>query len=169
MQTVDRRWTVATWLVAGAGGRHDAIVQALEPLRADIVCLQVIGEDDAQQLAAALGLQHAWELSHYPRSRLIPGSAVGLAVLAPHAISASQAVVCNGHSSTWSAQRRITQFAAVNRADHSGYLVAQTVGPSQLSAPPAGGMARIDVHPEQAGVNASLAIVLPGAATAVEQ
>jgi hypothetical protein len=167
-ETVVRRWTVATWLVAGVRNEAETIARALEPLPADAIALQSIGHDEAATVAAALGMSLAWELSHYPRSRLLPGSALGLAVLSPHTIAASHGIVSNDHPSTWSTKRRIAQFAAVERSDHTGYAIAHTVGPSNVAQPPTGSMPLVVAVPEQVVANASRAIIVPDAATVVD-
>ncbi len=166
METVLRRWTIATWLVARGGDHLEAIANTLEPLRADAVALQSIGERDASTIAAAIGCNVAWELSHHPRSRLFPGSAIGLAVISPHTITQSASTVINDHPSTWSTKRRVVQVAQVDRHDATVYAISHQVGPArtfvgQSSAP------HVAITPEQVGVDSSRAIALPDDATLV--
>ena len=165
-ETVRRRWTVATWLL---GGVHDfeAVVHALEPLGADAIALQSVHERDADTVAAALGMQMAWEVSHYPRSRVFIGSSVGLAILTPHQVSASHATVTSAASSLWSTSRRIAQFCTVERQDHIGYTIVHAVGPTHGLVSGAGGFPVVHVIPEQVGVDAGRAIELPAEARSV--
>lgn len=143
------------------------VADVLATVEADAFALQSLREDDAERLAERLGVACAWELSYYPRSRLLPGSGVGLAVLSSHAIGDSVSVVTNNHSSTWSKDRRIAHFAAVDRADHSGYTIGHAVGspdPESMGRPPS---PLVWFRPEQVGVEATRAVDLPEPATGV--
>ena len=167
IDTVPRRWTLATWLVAGHGGQIDTIDRAITDIGADAVLLQSIRQSDVGRLAAGLGVDHVWALSHYPRSRLIRGSGVGLAVLSPHRIVEAFDVVVGEHRSSWSKARRIAQTATVVRDDHSGYqfghaVAADTVFGSQPNAAPA-----VHVHPARIDSDPALAVELPDAASVV--
>lgn len=165
-ETVSRRWTIATWLVAGVDA--DAIARALLPLGADAVALQSLREADAERIATRLGVEHAWERSFHPRSRLLPGSAIGLAVLSPHSIDDSVSVVTNNHTSLWSKHRRIAQFAVVNRGDASGYTVGHAVGspdPESMGPPPA---PLVWFRPQQVGIDDDRAVEVPDDATIVD-
>ena len=162
-----RRWTIATWLVGSAAGETEAVVRALESVGADAIALQSLGERDLEQIAAALGFTHAWELSHYPRSRLFPGSGVGLAVITPHRVTGSHASVSNEHRSTWSPKRRIEHVAVVERPDHSAYAIAHSVGPTVEVASPSGPVPTVIIRPEQVGVDPGRAVELPEHATPV--
>lgn len=153
-----------TWLVAGHRG-SEALATALDGLGADAIAVQSICEDDAGDVAAALGLHRAWARSHYPRSRLL-GGAVGLAVLSPHRITSSTDVVVSEHSSTWSSKRRIAQIATIERADHSGYRVSHTVAPTRVVAP-VGGAPVVTILPAQVGVDDARAVELPESATRI--
>lgn len=166
METVTRRWTVVTWLVADLDA-DEHVVPALAPLAADAIALQSIRERDATAVAEALGMHVAWERSHYPASRLLPGTALGLAVVSPHAIRASHGLVCNDHPSLWSTERRIAQYVTLERGDHTTYAVGHAVGPSKVGEPPTGSIPVVRAVPEQVGVDARRAIVLPEAATFV--
>lgn len=161
METVPRRWTIATWLVPHAGDDTEAIVRALDASAADAIALQSVRERSLVEIGAALGMHHSWELSHHPRSRLLPGSAVGLAVLSPHHVTDSHSTVTNEHRSTWSTKRRIVQTALVERADHSASAIRHALGPVRSDHAPHGGMPMVRIRPEQVGVDASRAVELP--------
>lgn len=163
-ETVQRRWTVASWLLAGVDD-VEAVTHALEALSADAIALQSVHERDADTVAAALGMQMAWEVSHYPRSRLLLGSAVGLAVLSPHRITSSHSTVINDHRSLWSGKRRIAQLALVERHDQTGYTFVHALGTIAPTVPTTGFPA---VRMVPVGVDeAAAAIVLPAEATTV--
>ncbi|TDT15828.1 hypothetical protein BDK89_1407 [Ilumatobacter fluminis] len=164
-ETVQRRWTVATWLLAGVDD-FETVAHALEPLSADAIALQSVHERDADTVAAALGMQMAWEVSHYPRSRVFIGSSVGLAVLTPHRVSASHATVTSAKSSLWSTSRRIAQFCTVERHDHTAYTLVHAVGPTHGAMADAGGFPLVRMVPEQVGVDETRAIELPPEASA---
>jgi hypothetical protein len=135
--TVARTWTIGTWLVTRLP--VDAVADALVRIDADVIALQSVRRDVVERLADGLAVRHAWEISHYPRSRLLPGSAVGLAVLTRHSIGDSVSFVTNNHSSTWSRRRRIAHLAVIDRADHSGYTIGHAVGspdPESRGTPP---------------------------------
>jgi hypothetical protein len=167
MATVNRRWTIATWLVAGAKPPPDGAVAALAHVDADAIALQSVGKRDVDEVAAALGMHCTWACSHYPRTRLFPGSAVGLAVLTPHRISFSDRHVVTGGRSAWSRSRRIAQNATVERSDHSAYTIShaaeRVVGP----ATPSGAAPSIIIRPPQVGVDDKRAIELPTGASMV--
>lgn len=167
-ETVVRRWTVATWLVAGLADRLEVITQAVEAADVDALALQSLRRSDAEAIGAALGMNVAWELSHHPVTRLFPGSGVGLAVLTPHTITASHAVVTNEHRSTWSNKRRIAQFAVVERHDQTAYAIGHAVGPARGIATPTGSYPLVAMTPEQVGVDSSRAVTLPDGATLVQ-
>ena len=165
-ETVSPRWTIVTWLVAGIDA--GAIGRALQPLGADAIALQSLHEADAEQVADDLGVERAWERSFHPRSRLLAGSALGLAVLSPHSIGDSVSVVTNNHSSIWSRHRRIAQFAVVHRDDHSGYTIGHAVGspdPESMGPPPA---PLVWCRPQQVGIDADRAVEVPDDATVVD-
>jgi hypothetical protein len=169
-ETVVRRWTVATWLVAGLSDRLETVTQAIEATDVDAVdalALQSLRRRDAELIGAALGMQVAWELSHHPVTRLFPGSGVGLAVLTPHTIAASHQVVTNEHRSTWSSKRRIAQFAVVERHDQTVYAIGHAVGPTRGVSSPAGSFPLVAMAPEQVGIDPSRAVSLPDGATLV--
>lgn len=164
-ETVSRRWTIASWMVATADA--DAVGRALDRIDADAIALQSLTEDDAERIAGRLGIGCAWVLSFYPTSRLFPGSARGLAVLSPHSIADSVSFVTNNHSSTWSRQRRVAQFAVVRRSDHSGYTIGHAVGspdPESMERPPA---PLVWFRPEQIGIDAGRAVEVPDRANIV--
>jgi len=107
-------------------------------------------------------------MSFYPRSRLVPGSALGLAILSCHTIGDSVSFVTNNHSSTWSRQRRIAHFGVVRRPDHSGYTIGHAVGspdPESMGRPPA---PLVWFRPQQVGVDVASAVDLPEQATLVD-
>ena len=158
--TVQRRWCLATWLLSGVDD-FEAVTHALDPLSADAIALQSVHERDADTVAAALGMQLAWEVSHYRRSRIVPGSSVGLAVLTPHRVTASRATVTSATSSLWSTGRRIAQLCTVERHDHTGYTVVHAVGPTHGAVLDPGRLPVIRVTPEQVGIAPERAIELP--------
>ncbi|MDW3212558.1 MAG: hypothetical protein R8G01_01060 [Ilumatobacteraceae bacterium] len=163
LETVPRTWTIASWLVPHADA--GVVGDALAALDADAIALQSITEDDVERLADRLRVRHAWELSYYPTSRLLPGSGVGLAVLTRHAVGDSASVVANNHSSTWSRHRRIAHFVVVERSDHSGYTIGHAVGvpdPESMGAPPA---PLVWFRPEQVGIDDARSVDLPAGAT----
>lgn len=165
METVPRTWSIASWLVPHLD--VGVIGDSIAGLDVDAVALQSITNDDVERLADRLGVRHAWELSHHPTSRLLPGSGVGLAVLTRHAIGDSASVVTNNHSSTWSRQRRIAHFAVVERSDHSGYTIGHAVGapdPESMGAPPA---PLVWFRPEQIGIDDARSVDLPADATVI--
>jgi len=165
-ETVTRTWTIASWLVAAIDTA--AVGRALDGVHVDALALQSLREDEAARIADELGLACAWELSYYPRSRLFPGSAIGLAMLTPHTISDSASFITNDHTSTWSKHRRIAQLAVVERSDHSGYAIGHAVGspdPESMGRPPA---PFVWFRPEQVGIDPSRAVVVPDGASVVE-
>jgi hypothetical protein len=169
IQTVSRRWTIATWLVAGHGGQIETIDHAIEDLSCDAMLLQSIRESDVQPLAAGLGFHHVWALSHYRRSRLIRGSGVGLAVMTPHRIVDSFDVVVGDHRSTWSTDRRIAQTVSIERTDHSSYQFSHAVVPVTVFASQPNGAPAISVHPARIDSDPAGAIELPEQATVVSR
>ena len=160
IETVLRRWTVATWLLAGVDD-FESVAHALEPLAADAIALQSLHERDADTIAAALGMQMAWEVSHYPRSRILVGTSVGLAVLTPHRVSASHATVTSSTSTLWSTKRRIAQCCTVERHDHTAYMIVHAVGPTHGVTTDGGGFPLVRMVPEQVGIDETRAIELP--------
>lgn len=169
IQTVSRIWKIATWLVAGHAGQIETIDHAIEDLSCDAVLLQSIRESDVQQLAAGLGFHHVWALSHYPRSRLIRGSGVGLAVMTPHRIIESFDVVIGEHASTWSKDRRIAQTVSVERSDHSSYQFSHAVAPVTVFTSQPNGAPAISVHPARIDSDPEQAIELPERAAVVSR
>jgi hypothetical protein len=166
-ETVVRRWTVATWLVAGLSDQLGTVTHAVEAAEVDAVALQSLRRRDAESIAAALGMHVAWELSHHPVTRLFPGSGVGLAVMTPHTIAASHEVPIGEHRSTWSSKRRIAQFAVVERHDQTVYTIGHAVGPTGGVSSPAGSFPLVAMTPEQVGVDPNRAVSLPDGATLV--
>lgn len=165
METTLRAWTVVSWLLPH--DRDDEVAAALAGTEADALALQSLRRGTADRLAEDLGLTSTWELSFHPRSRLLPGSGLGLAVLTPHSIADSVSVVTNNHSSLWSKERRIAQFAVVNRSDHSGYTIGHAAGspdPETLGPPPA---PLVWFRPPQVGVDDRRALALPDGAELV--
>lgn len=163
METVTRTWTIGSWLVPHVDIR--IVGDTLASIEADAIALQSIRKDDIEKLADRLAIRHAWELSHHPVSRLLPGSGVGLAVLTRHSIGDSASVVTNNHSSTWSKHRRIAQFAVVDRADHSGYTIGHAVGspdPESRGLPPS---PLVWFRPAQVGIDDDRAVDVPEQAT----
>lgn len=165
-ETVTRRWTVATWLVAGAGDHLDAVANALRSVRADAVALQSIRRDDADAVARALEQRVEWELSHYPNTPLFQRSGVGLCVISPHRLADSR-VVPTERRSRWSRRRRIVQSVTVLRSDHSEYRIVHRVGPVGVLGGEDDAGNSITITPEQVGVDAVRAIGIPDAATLV--
>lgn len=167
IKTVLRRWTLATWLVAGTDGDVGAVDRALERVAADVVLLQSIRRIDAQQLAAGLGFHHVWAQSHSPRSRLLRGSTVGLAVLTPHRIGDTFDVVVSEQRSKWSKQRRIAQTATVIRPDHSSYAFGHSVAPISVFRSQPGDPPPVRVHPARIDSDPRQAVELPDGASLV--
>lgn len=165
METVLRTWTVVSWLLPH--DRDADVAAALTGIDADAFALQSLSRDSTDGLADRLEVNSAWELSFHPRSRLLPGGGIGLAVLTRHSIADSVSVVSNNHSSTWSKHRRIAHFAVVTRRDHSGYTIGHAAGspdPETLGHPPA---PLVWFRPPQIGVDDDRAIALPDGATLV--
>ena len=167
-ETIQRRWTVTSWLVAHGDADLDRLIAALRGVDADAHALQSLEESDVERIADALDMQHAWEMSHHPTSRLFPGSAVGLAILSPHRIAGSSSTVVNDHSSLWSTRRRIAQWATVARDDHSAYTIGHAVGSVLGGVYPTTGAPLIEIRPEQVDHDADRAIGLPKGATTIE-
>jgi hypothetical protein len=167
-ETVVRRWTVATWLVAGMSDQLETVTSSIEAAEVDAIALQSLRRSDAEAIGAALAMQVEWELSHHPVTRLFPGSGVGLAVLTPHTITASHGVVTNEHRSTWSSKRRIAQFAVVERHDQTVYTIGHAVGPTGGVGSPAGSFPLVAMTPEQVGVDSTRAVALPDGATVLQ-
>ncbi len=170
-ETVTRRWTIATWLVAGHPGDVEAIAVPLDALGADAIALQSVREHDVEQVAAALGANHVWAKSHHPRARLFPGSAVGLALLTPHRIRDDGTIVVSEARSLWSRRRRIAQVATVERPDHSAYAIGHCMAPGRDGLPfttPTGGAPAVTIRPVQVGIDAELALDLPDGATPID-
>jgi hypothetical protein len=165
MTTVNRRWTVVTWMLARAEWATDSVTAALAATGPDAVALQSVGEEQIAEIAAALGMQHAWARSHHPRSRLIPGSAVGLAVLSPHRISNPRDHVIGEMRSLWSSKRRIAQTAVIERADHSAYTIAHAAERLDDAAVPTGAAPIIRIRPPQVGVDHHRGLEVPVGAT----
>ncbi len=164
-ETVSRTWTIASWMVAGIDAAE--IGRVLDRIDTDAIALQSLRENDAEQIADRLGVDCTWELSYYPTSRLLPGTARGLAVLSPHSIDDSVSFVTNNHSSTWSRQRRIAHFAVVRRPDHSGYTIGHAVGspdPESMGRPPA---PLVWFRPAQVGIDGDRAVEVPDQADIV--
>lgn len=167
MQSVSRRWTVASWLLARHDDRLDAIADAVRAVGADVFAAQSIGEAEAERLAGSLGFRHTWSISHHPHSRLLPGSGVGLAVMTPHAITSAIDTVVSESSSLWSTHRRIAQAVLVDRADHSGYVIAHAVADANTMPSPSPGAPMVRVHPARVSMDPDHAIELPDTCTDV--
>ncbi len=165
--TVTRRWTVVTWLVAGASDEVMAVRNALRSIGADAVALQSVRRDAARAIAEPLEHRHEWALSFYAQTPIMRSSGVGLCVLTPHEIPNVRSSVISARSSVWSRQRRIAQAAVVRRADHSEYRLLHRVGADPAGEPVDTGNVVI-ITPEQVGVDAARAIVLPEAARLVD-
>ncbi|MEO6652713.1 MAG: hypothetical protein ABIP17_08675 [Ilumatobacteraceae bacterium] len=159
---------MSTWLVAHGRRDLDAVAEALRSVDHDAVALQSLERSDVEHLADALGMHHEWEASHHPRSRLLVGSAVGLAILSPHRIDGSTSTVINEHASLWSTERRIAQVATVTRSDHSAYSIGHALGAVPTDAVPSHAAPFVEIRPEQVDHDAQRAIGLPTGATTVE-
>lgn len=166
MGTVARSWRIASWLITRAGD-VSSVVDALDHDDLDAVALQSVGESDARRIAEDLDLYWAWELSHHPSSRLIPGSGVGSVVMTPHRLSRSSSVVTSEHPSRWSKQRRIAQFATVERHDHSGYTIGHAVAVTDPDPGLDPVFPMVWFRPMQVGVDDARAVELPAGATVV--
>jgi endonuclease/exonuclease/phosphatase family metal-dependent hydrolase len=124
MATVVKRWTITSWNVHGSASPPlDAIAGALRGLHPDVVAVQEVREGQAAELASLLGMQHAWALKHYTATPLLPGRAEGLAILTPHALSATGSASLTPGTSRWTYRHRIAQWGLVQRADRSGYRI----------------------------------------------
>lgn len=167
-ETILRRWTIITWMVAHGRSDLDEVISALRPVATDAVALQSLERRDVERIADALGMNHAWEVSHHRRSRLLPGSGVGLAILSPHRIEGSTSSVINGHESLWSSERRIAQWATVARSDHSAYSVGHAVGTAPTGVFPTGSAPLVEIRPEQVDHDPDRAIGLPPGAVSIE-
>lgn len=167
IESVARRWTIATWLLARADEQVEAVAASLGTDTVDVVALQSVRERDAAHLSAALGCNHSWARSHHPRSRLLPGSAVGLAVLTPHRITASDDHLVGDHRSLWSSKRRIAQISIVERDDHSAYTIVHAAERIDGQTAPPGAAPPIVIRPAQIGVDDARAIQLPAGAVTV--
>lgn len=167
MQSVSRRWTVASWLLARHDDRLDAISDAVRAVGADAFVAQSIGEGEAERLAGSLGFHRTWAISHHPHSRLLPGSGVGLAVMTPHEITSAIDTVISESSSLWSTHRRIAQAVLVDRADHSGYVIAHAVAEAGTVPSPSPGAPMVRVHPARVATDPDHAIELPDTCTDV--
>ncbi|MDJ0770884.1 MAG: hypothetical protein QNJ12_18975 [Ilumatobacter sp.] len=166
IESVPRRWTIATWLVAGSRDDVEAIAAPLIDGELDVVMLQSIGKRNVDALAAAIGANHVWALSHHRRSRLLPGSGVGLAALTPHRIIGTVDAVVGEHRSRWSKHRRIAQEVTVERADHSAYAISHSVADGTVTGP--AGPPRIVVRPSLVDAGAERAVELPDGAVLVD-
>jgi endonuclease/exonuclease/phosphatase family metal-dependent hydrolase len=124
MTTVARTWTVTTWNLHGSAGPPIASIAArLRSVTSDIVVLQEVQRGQAESLAEALGMQHHWALKHYPWTPLLKSKAEGLAILTPHALSATGSTSLTPQRSHWTHKRRIVAWGLVQRPDHSAYRV----------------------------------------------
>lgn len=172
MTTVNRRWTVVTWMLARvdgvAGAGTDTVTAALAATGPDAVALQSVDADRVAEIAAALGMHHAWARSHHPRSRLIPGSGIGLAVLSPHRISNPRDHVIGETRSLWSSKRRIAQTAVIERADHSAYTIAHAAERLDDATVPTGAAPLIRIRPPQVGIDRHRGLEVPVGATTLE-
>lgn len=169
MRTVSRTWTISTWLVAHAIAEFDAVIRGLKVTESDIIALQSLRESHANAIATELEMDVDWEISHHPQSRLIPGRAVGLAVLSPHGVPMSRGDVISDRTSLWSKDRRIAQTALVERADHSGYLIVHGVGVPADFPVPSRAAPVIRLVPERIDQAPVEAVVLPEGATMTSQ
>lgn len=167
-ETLPRRWTIATWLVAHGTADLADVITALRPVDADAYALQSLAETDVERIADELGMYHAWELSYHPHSRLIPGSGIGLAIVSPHRIEASTSAVVNDHGSLWSSRRRIAQWATVVRADHSAYSLGHAVGTVPPATFPTDAAPLVEIRPDQVDHDTTRAIELPEGATSID-
>lgn len=122
-RSVSRTWTVASWCLGAAWQASDVPIDTLDGFDCDIVAIQWIRSRRARTIADRLDLPYAWARSHHPRSRLIPGSAVGLAVLTPHRISISVDGAIGEPASLWSPDRRAMQAVTVARSDQTSYTI----------------------------------------------
>lgn len=113
-----------SWRVAAAQADPPEMSDPLEHLDADVIALQSVRSRVTRRTAEALDYHHAWVPSHHPRSRLLPGSAVGLAILTPHRITLASETVIGHEHSLWSPRRRIAQTVTVMRADRSAYAIS---------------------------------------------
>ncbi len=168
-RSVTRAWTIASWRVGIAGGNHRAVVDVLEELDADVIALQAIRLRDARAIADTLDHHHHWSKSHYPSLRVIPGSAVGLAVLTPHRISAIADTITGDRRTLWSSDRRIAQTATILRSDHSAYAITHrsSTDPVPMVSPPETPAPLITISPALPTSGGHPDVALPGGATGV--
>jgi hypothetical protein len=164
---VTRVWTVASWHLGAAADATDAVTDALDAIECDNVAIQWIRSRQARAIADRLDLPYAWARSHHPTSRLIPGSAVGLAVLTPHRIARSAERPVGEHTSLWSSQRRVMQIVTVSRSDRTSYTLCHGTaalparGVDVANGPP------VLVVGEPSGPGLRSPIALPNGATSV--
>jgi len=124
MATEARTWTVTTWNVHGSDKPDaPALAAALALESPDVIAVQEIRKQQAQDLAQQLGMRFAWALKHYPLSPLLRGAAEGMAIFTPHALDAAGHSEISDAKSTWSYKRRIAQWCLVQRPDASAYRV----------------------------------------------
>ena len=164
-----RRWTIASWHLGDRAHEHDDVVAALDGIEPDAIALQGLTARSVRSISTALDLPHVWARSHYPTSRLIPGSSIGLAVLTPHRITSAAAVVVSGESSLWSSARRIMQTATILRPDHSSYAINHRFddhgGSTPVATPESAPV--IDINPARPMSQDSPRIDVPAGATTV--
>lgn len=128
-RSVNRTWAVVSWRLGTAGHDTDAAVDALDPLDVDVVALQWVRAREVRAIANHLDLPYVWARSHHPVSRLVPGSAIGVAVMTPHRIVSSTARPIGDETSLWSSRRRVMQAVGVTRKDHTGFTIVHGSGP----------------------------------------
>lgn len=137
---------VMTWNVRGHRRPPiDQVAARIRDVAPDLVALQEVRARAAEEIAAAVGLDHrAWALKHRPGGPLLawlPFFGEGLALLSSVPVLASTHHEVSRGASISSHERRIVQFATFDPADGEPLLVVNV----HLAA--AGGAAR---H-EQAG------------------
>lgn len=168
-RSVTRDWTIASWRVGLTGGNHHAVADVLDELGADAIALQALHQRHAREIANHLDHHHHWSKSHYPSLPLIPGSAVGLAVLTPHRIAAVDESITSEQRTSWSSDRRIAQTVTVMRSDHSAYGISHrsSTDPVPGFEPPETAAPHIAINPTLATSGGHPTIALPGGATGV--
>ncbi len=124
METVGLEWAVLTWNIQGTKRTDlDNVAEVIAAERPDVVVLQEARRPQAEQLAAALSMQHTWNEKHHPFRPFFPGRAEGAAILSPHTLREAGHVEVSDVTSMRSYRRRIVQWALVERNDHSAYRV----------------------------------------------
>jgi endonuclease/exonuclease/phosphatase family metal-dependent hydrolase len=111
---------VTTWNLHGSERPDVArVAKALRTESPDVVLLQEIRHSQAVALAKSLGMRFSWDPKHFPYTRLLPQFAEGLTILTPHSLDAAGHAELSAGASKSSWERRIAQWAVIERPDGS--------------------------------------------------